>query len=91
MSNDTVTVERYINPGGHTPSQPVSSGEGATFNKTLEKLDNGVADCEFTLSNFSGSKRRRRSIALLSQSTTYYPLIATGNLDSSSKFIFYLK
>jgi hypothetical protein len=91
LANDTVTVGRYINPGGTTPPQVVSSGEGGTFNKTLEKLDNGIVDCEFTLSNFASSKRRRRAIALLSQSTVYYPLIASGNLDSSSKFIFYLK
>jgi hypothetical protein len=57
----------------------------------LEKLDNGVADCEFTLSNFGASKRQQRAISPLSQSTSYYPLIAVGNLDSSSKFIFHLK
>jgi hypothetical protein len=53
---------------------------------TSGKLVDGVVYCEFTLSNFSSSKRRRRSVFTLTQTASYYPLIATGNLDSSSKF-----
>lgn len=62
---------------------------GGILNITSQRLADGVAYCEFTLSSFTGSKRRRRAISSLSQSTSYIPLIAVGNLDSSSMFIFY--
>ncbi len=65
------------------------SNPGGTFTATRQSLINGVVYCEFTLSGFSGKKRRRRTISSLSQSQTYYPLIAIGNCDSSSKFKFY--
>jgi hypothetical protein len=80
-------MERRINPGGHTPPVLASTipNAGGTFTITSVRLENGVAYCEFTLSNVGNSKRRRRDITSLSDSIQYYPLIATGNLDSSSK------
>jgi hypothetical protein len=90
LSDNTIVLKRLINPGGTTPPVLAStiSNPGGTLNITLQKLENGIAYCQFTLSNFSTSKRRRRqsSIASLTQTTSYHPLIATGNLDSSSKF-----
>ncbi len=67
------------------------SNPGGTFTMTSGKLVDGVVYCEFTLSNFSSSKRRRRSVFTLTQTASYYSLIATGNLDSSSKFRYWLK
>ena len=78
-----MVVERRINPSGQSP--PVLGGTGGVFNSTVQKVQNGVVSCEFTLSGFTSSKRRRRAIASLSQTTSYYPLIAIGNLDSSSE------
>jgi len=59
------------------------------FNVIRQKLENGIAYCDFTLSNFIDMKRRPRQndIPELSQTTSYRPLIAFGNMDSSSKFI----
>jgi hypothetical protein len=66
-----------------------TTNPGGTFNANRQKFENGITYCDFTLSNFVGIKRRRRQSTTpeLSQTTTYYPLIAIGNLDSSSKFI----
>lgn len=62
---------------------------GGIFNISRQKLENGIVYCDFTLSNFVDIKRRRRQndIPELSQTTSYRPLIAIGNMDSSSKLI----
>ena len=86
-----ITIERYVNPSTPPYSQPAGSEQGGTMAPISTKLDNGAVSCEFTLSNFPNSKRRRRALALLSQSTSYQPLIAIGNLDSSSKYNFKIK
>ncbi len=84
-STDTVTVERLFNPGGHVFPESIIevSNPGGTFTMTSGRLVDGVVYCQFTLSNFGSSKRTRRDLTPLSQSTSYYPLIAIGNLDSS--------
>ena len=92
LNDDSILLERRINPGDYV--MPISTSTmtnpGGIFNATVQKLENGVAYCEFTLSNFDSSTRRqRRDISSLSQSTGYRPLIAIGNLDSSSKFTQY--
>ena len=55
----------------------------------IKLSENGIAYCDFTLSNFVVARRqsRQNSIPELSQTATYQPLIAFGNLDGSSKFI----
>ena len=89
LNTDTVTVERLINPGGYVFPEAYTSASGGTFNMTLGRVVDGVVYCQFTLSSFTSSGRRRRdTVTALSQSTSYYPLIAIGNLDSSSKSIF---
>ncbi|CAF3303705.1 unnamed protein product [Rotaria sp. Silwood2] len=89
LDNDTISVDRCINPSGTSPPVLASTqaNSGGTLTSTSLKFDNGVAYCEFTLSNFSSTKRRRRDISPLSQSMTYIPLIAIGNLDSSNEMI----
>ncbi|CAF1221499.1 unnamed protein product [Adineta steineri] len=89
LSDNTVALERRINPGGHTPPVLASTiaNPGGTLNIITQKLENGIAYCEFTLSNFTSSTRRKRAISVLSQSTPYYPLIAIGNLDSSNQMM----
>lgn len=91
LSDDTVSLQRYINPMGH--SRPVlaktASNLGGTFNVTRQKVENGIVYCEFTLSNFAQIRRPRRQTDLpeLSPTTSYRPLIAIGNMDSSSKLV----
>ncbi len=65
------------------------SNPGGTFNVSRQRLDNGIAYCDFALSNFVDIRRRPRQIEIpeLSQTTSYRPLVAIGNMDSSSKVI----
>lgn len=60
---------------------------GGIFNVSRQKVENGIVYCEFTLSNFADIKRRPRQTDLpeLSLTSAYRPLIAMGNMDSSSK------
>lgn len=62
---------------------------GGIFNVTRQKVENGIVYCDFTLSNFATIKRSRRQTDLpeLSPTSSYRPLIAIGNMDSSSKLI----
>jgi hypothetical protein len=66
---------------------------GGIFNVSRQKFENGIAYCDFTLSNFADIRRPRRqnSIPELSQTTSYQPLIAFGNMDSSGKFIILIR
>ncbi|CAF2648320.1 unnamed protein product [Rotaria sp. Silwood2] len=76
---------------GHSSSTIVTadSNYGGTFQVTQVALINGVAYCEFTLSNFTATTSRRRewSISLLSQSIQYHLLVALGPLDSSNSLL----
>lgn len=76
-----------INPRGH--SRPVLNNEGVDFTIVRQAIENGAVSCDFTLSNFQGNQRSERQTKIfnLSPSTGYYPLIAFGNLDQSSKFL----
>ncbi|CAF1364790.1 unnamed protein product [Rotaria sordida] len=88
LADDTLSIERRINPGSTSPPILASTmrDPGGTLTTSSLKLENGIAYCEFSLSNFTSSKqRRRRDISALSQSTTYIPLIAMGDLDSSGE------
>ncbi|CAF3697979.1 unnamed protein product [Rotaria sordida] len=91
LSNDTISLQRFINPGGH--SRPVLASTianpGGSLNVTREKFEDGIAYCDFTLSNFVDTSRqsRQNDIPKLSQTANYRPLIAFGNLDSSNILI----
>ncbi|UJR20943.1 hypothetical protein I4U23_024052 [Adineta vaga] len=91
LPTNTVVMERRINPSGSSPPVLASTitNPGGVFNITTQKVENGVIFCEFTLSGFGNAKRRRRAISSLSQTTSYYPLIAIGNLDSSADLTYH--
>ncbi|CAF4373343.1 unnamed protein product [Rotaria sp. Silwood2] len=84
-ANDKISVARGINPLGNTPTvlAGTTTNLGGKLTPTSLALRNGIVYCEFNLSNFSRSKRQRRAVSPLSQSKTYFPLIASGNLDRS--------
>ncbi|CAF0806484.1 unnamed protein product [Didymodactylos carnosus] len=87
LANNTVAVKRLINPGGHSQSIDAPPSSGGTLTPNQWKVENGVVTCEFTLSNFDVSEKRwkrQESIAALSQTAQYYPLIAIGALDTSN-------
>ncbi|CAF1163143.1 unnamed protein product [Rotaria sp. Silwood1] len=88
LSNNTISLQRFINPGGHSRPIPASTmaDPGGSFNVTLQKLENGITYCDFTLSNFVDISRqsRQNNIPKLSQTSRYRPLIAIGNMASSN-------
>jgi len=85
LSNDTVDVNRYINPRGHSRPVPAGSEQGGVFTVESQGIENGVVFCQFTLSNFSlNDDEKSTAIQPLSQSTPYYPLFAIGQLDASN-------
>ncbi|CAF4412486.1 unnamed protein product, partial [Rotaria sp. Silwood2] len=88
LADDSFILQRYVNPSGYAPPQIVSESDnlGGTFTLTRQRVENGIAYFDFTLSNFTNSAGRRRrqlDVQQLSQTTAYYPLIAFGRLDSS--------
>ncbi|CAF2806805.1 unnamed protein product [Rotaria sp. Silwood2] len=91
LNDDTIQLQRFINPGGYSSPTIVTtdSNYGGTLTVTRVALNNGVAYCEFTLSNFTTTmgRRRKRSISLLSQSTQYRILVATGHLAGSNALV----
>ncbi|CAF3708572.1 unnamed protein product [Rotaria sp. Silwood1] len=91
LSDDTIQLQRFINPNGHSyPTlMTADSNLGGIFQIKRIALNNGVAYCEFTLSNFINTvdRRKKRSVSLLSQSTQYIVLVAIGSLDSSNSLV----
>ncbi|CAF3728653.1 unnamed protein product [Rotaria socialis] len=86
LANDTVDVNRYINPSGHAHPVLAGSEQGGTFTAEQQIFENGVVYCQFTLSNFTTSLRKEvDGIRKLSQSTRYHPMFAIGQLDSSNE------
>ena len=87
QSDDTVGIDRYINPRGHESPEPAGSDAGGVLTPGPQKFHEGLVICEFNLSGFNaGAMQNLRSVEPLSQSTRYYPLFAVGPLDSDSKF-----
>lgn len=83
--NDTIIVERYINPSDHDHPEHADSELGGLFTPGVQQFNNGVVTCRFTLSDFSPqSFRALKDIELLSQSTNYYPLFAIGILMNTT-------
>ncbi|CAF4463078.1 unnamed protein product [Rotaria socialis] len=91
LNDNTILLGRFINPEGRTRPALASTivNPGGSFNISLQKFENGITYCDFTLSNFAGTQRRKRqnSFPALSQTASYRPLIAIGNLDSSNNLM----
>ncbi|CAF4807799.1 unnamed protein product [Rotaria sp. Silwood1] len=91
LNDDTIQLQRFINTGSYSFPTIVTadSNYGGIFKVTRVALNNGMVYCEFTLSNFTttASRRRKRSISLLSQNIQYHILVAVGRLDSSNSLI----
>jgi hypothetical protein len=87
LANNTVDVNRYMNPGNHSRPVPAGTAQGGVFMVEREVYDAGVVICQFTLSNFTtATTASANEVPTLSQSTPYHPLVAIGALDSSSKY-----
>ena len=84
LTNDTVTLDRYINPKGHEDPKPAGSEQGGVLTLGPQSLTNGVVTCQFTLSNFTTQTwSEANDLNPLSQSGSYHPIFAIGKLDST--------
>ena len=86
LANDTIVLNRYMNPGGHQHPQHAGSEEGGTLTLGPQTLVDGVVTCQFNLSNFqNGNSLRVKDLNPLTQTGAYYPLFAVGVLLNTSK------
>ena len=89
LTNDTVIIKRYANPGNrgdHHPPEPAGSERGGQFTPLPSQFVDGLAICQFTLSNFTSQTLKRvEALNPLSQSGSYHPIFAVGLLDANSK------
>lgn len=87
LADNTIVINRYINPGDHQHPEPAGTEQGGVFTPGQQQFKDGVVTCEFSLSNFTNHKiQQLEEIQPLVQSTNYYPLFAFGSLNSKSKF-----
>jgi hypothetical protein len=85
-ANDTIVVNRYVNPDDHNHPVPAGSEQGGLFTPLSSQTIEGVVICQFKLSNFTtGTLKQLGALRPLSQSQSYYPLFAIGRLDTDSK------
>jgi len=89
LLNDTVVINRYANPGNHTPPQPAGTEYGGLFTPLPSQFLDGIVTCQFSLSNFtSQTLTQPEGLDPLSQSGNYHPIFAVGKLDANSKSFF---
>lgn len=83
LADDSIIVNRYINPSGHQEPELAGDDAGGHFTPTEQTFRDGLVICEFTLSNFNqNSSGGIGSVSPLSQTTSYFPLFAVGLLDA---------
>ncbi|CAF3395104.1 unnamed protein product [Rotaria sp. Silwood1] len=86
LANNTIVINRYVNPHKHEHPQPAGSEQGGTLTPGQQQFNDGVMICQFTLSNFTmETLRQLETVRPLSQSTSYHPLFAVGLLNSSNE------
>jgi hypothetical protein len=89
LPNDTVVINRYANPGNHTPPQPAGIEQGGLFTPLASQFSDGIVTCQFSLSNFTSQTLTQPEVLNpLSQSGAYHPIFAVGKLDDNSKSFF---
>ena len=89
LSNDTIIINRYVNPHDDDPSQPAGPEDGGLFKPLPSTFVDGIITCRFTLSNFTSQTLTQPQVLNpLSQSREYYPIFAVGELDANSKSVF---
>ena len=86
LSNDTVIINRYVNPHENNSPQPAGSEDGGLFTPLPSTFVDGIVTCQFSLSNFTSQTLTQPQVLNpLSQSGEYYPIFAVGKLYANSK------
>lgn len=90
FADDTIAIQRFMNPGDHHPPVPAGSEQGGTFTPLPSKFVDGIITCQYNLSNFDTQNMERYdTLRPLSQSGKYHPLFAVGILNSTGTKIFF--
>jgi hypothetical protein len=85
LANDTIVINRYINPKHHHDPEPAGSEQGGVLTLGQQTLIDGVVTCQFNLSNFSTTIfEGLKDLNPLSPSEKYHPLFAIGLLDTTN-------
>lgn len=86
LADDTVVINRYANTGDphdHEPPEPAGIERGGLFTPLPSQFLDGIVICQFTLSNFtSPTFKQFNGLDPLSQSRSYHPIFAVGDLDT---------
>ncbi len=89
FADNRIAIQRFVNPGGHQHPAPAGSEQGGVFTPLPSVFIDGIVTCQFTLSSFaSETVEQPNTLRPLSQSGQYYPIFATGLLNSTGKSLF---
>ncbi|CAF0735095.1 unnamed protein product [Adineta steineri] len=81
-ADDTIVINRYVNPNKHEEPEPAGSEDGGVLTPGKQEFNEGIVICRFSLSNFtSQTSGQLQEVKPLSQSNKYYPIFAVGFLD----------
>ncbi|CAF0777541.1 unnamed protein product [Rotaria sordida] len=85
LANNTIVINRYINPNKHEHPEHAGSEQGGILTPVQQQFRDGVVICQFTLSNFNiETFQQLKTISPLSQTASYHPLFAVGLLNSTN-------
>ncbi|CAF1287834.1 unnamed protein product [Rotaria sordida] len=84
FANDTIAIQRYVNPKDHHHPVPAGSEQGGVFTPLPSKFTDGIVTCQFVLSNFDLQiVEQPNKLRPLSQSGKYHPIFAVGLVNST--------
>lgn len=86
LPNNGIELDRYkILSLGRAPG-PATDADGGVLSQGHQTFLNGVVTCRFNLSGFTTqASSHLTALNKLSQSASYYPIFAVGELDGDSK------
>ena len=56
--NDTITIQRFMNPEGHHHPVPAGSEQGGIFTPWPATFVDGIVTCRFMLSGFTQARKQ---------------------------------
>ncbi|CAF1608862.1 unnamed protein product [Adineta ricciae] len=84
FANNSIAIQRFVNPEGHHPPVPAGSEQGGVFTPLPSKFIDGIVICQFSLSNFAPETvKQLDTLRPLSPTAKYHPLFSVGRLNST--------
>ena len=86
FANNSIVIQRFVNPEGHHPPVPAGSEQGGVFTPLPSKFIDGNVICQFSLSDFAPETLKKLdTLRPLSPTAKYHPLFSVGRLNSTGK------